>query len=516
MAGDEQRLSTKGTKEHEGREIKFNFSFFGFDADSWLEHGISPLSHYSGAEPACGFLPQRRRAVDPMRSSEQFFASWKRSDPHPNPPPEYRERGPEAKNLRQTPFAGLLRISSCPFVSFVDHFFLILLLIAGISVAPALAQDSWNLVSADFQSRPVTLIGMDESGVQIAGSGGAAQTVGWDNLLELDHIQPPAAAPAKSGGFALYLNGGDEIFGSPVSMADDTLTWQHSVLGKIEVPEDRMSAIVRVGQSAAGIDQPRKADIVRLLNGDVTTGVIQSLTDSAVVIRPADADSSAQIDIANVAAILLADSDPLAPPPGRAWRVWLDDGSSLRVPLATMQHGQLNVGFMPGHTAPIDPAAVASIEQTNGPVRWLTDLTPTQVVYHPFLGENFPPQFDHPVDDPSATIRAKFPPFRHGIGVHSYTKLTYAIPDGFAAFRTQFAVERISGSDMTKTDLSVRILLDGTVAQEFLHVHYGNVAAPVIIDVAGKKELSLEVDFGDDLSAQGRFVWLDPAFVRGK
>jgi hypothetical protein len=78
----------------------------GFDAHSGHGRGIFPLSLYAGGGPGWGFLPQRGRTVDPMRSSEQFSASLNHPDPHPNPPPAYRERGSETRNLRQTRRGG--------------------------------------------------------------------------------------------------------------------------------------------------------------------------------------------------------------------------------------------------------------------------------------------------------------------------------------------------------------------------------------------------------------------------
>jgi NPCBM/NEW2 domain-containing protein len=272
---------------------------------------------------------------------------------------------------------------------------------------------------------------------------------------------------------------------------------------------------------------------VRLVNGDATSGVVQNLAGGSVTIQPGAADAgadaagadapvaeAAQISLDKVAAILLADADPMVSPlsgAAAAWRVWLSDGSSLTVPLATLAEGgqsKLSIGFSPQKTNDADLSAVSCIELLNGPVRWLTQLTPSAVVYHPYLERSFPPRFDHPVDDPTVSIRARFPSFRHGIGVHSYTRLTYAVPEGFGAFRTQFAIERIAGSDMAKADVTVRLLLDGKVAAEFAHVRYGPVADPVNLDVHNARELALEVDYGDNLDAQDRFVWLDPAFVR--
>ncbi len=379
--------------------------------------------------------------------------------------------------------------------------------------------DSWNLVTSDFQPHPVKLVSIDAQGLKVADTDGSSpRTVPWSTVLELDHIQTRSGAP-NDAPFSLRLNGGDSIGGAPVSVANDIVTWKQPLLGQLEIPEDRVSAIVRTGQAIDGLDSPRKADSVRLLNADLTTGVMQSLDANGVSIQAAGADNAAQISLDKVSAILLADPDPLASSGGAnsAWRVWLSDGSSLTVPVATLSekdNAQLAIGFSPQKTSSIDLSAISSIELLNGPVRWLTELTPTEVVYHPYLDENFPPQFDHPVDDPTIPIRSRFPSFRHGIGVHSYTKLTYAVPNGVTSFRTQFAIERIPGSDMSKADVTVRLLLDGKAAKEFPHIHYGGVAEPLTIDVSTAKEISLEVDYGDNLDAQDRFVWLDPAFVK--
>jgi NPCBM/NEW2 domain len=376
---------------------------------------------------------------------------------------------------------------------------------AGQATAPAGAP--WTLVTADFQSKPVKLLAMDEQGVRLAASSPAGSTtVAWNDLLELDHRTPKSPTAATNpAGFTLYLNGGDAVGGKPLSIANDTVAWNQPLLGRMEFSEDRVNAIVRGKPFIADLDQPRNVDEVRLANGDSVSGVVQGLSDSTVSIQPADLPSPARINLNAVSAILLADPDPRAASPGRALRVWLADGSCLTVPLARLpgsDAAELRIGFNQKQTFTVALADVSRIEQLGGPVRWLTSLTPLQVIYHPYLDENFPPQFDHPVDDPAVSIRNRYPAFHHGIGVHCFTQLNYAVPPGFSTFRTQFAV-----------DLNVRILLDGKPAAQFPHVHYGPVAAPVILDVKGAKTLSLVVDFGDDLGAQGRFVWLDPAFV---
>jgi hypothetical protein len=391
----------------------------------------------------------------------------------------------------------------------IQNFFFLILL-----AAPIASAQKWTLVDGNFQSRSVTISAMDRQGAHV--DGGKVEP--WDQILELDHAGVSQSNSTQP--FDLRLNGGDSLAGAPVAIAGDMIVWQHPLLGQLQIPEDRASAIVRAGTAIAAITEARRQDTVNLINGDSTSGVVQGLADARVSITPAGVDVTAQIGLDKIAAILLADPDPSSPPapgPDGAWRIWLSDGSSLTVPRLTMaadQPGRLQIGFGDKTAATIDASAVSCIERLNGPVRWLTELSPTEVVYHPFLDEDFPPRFDHPVDDPAVSIREKFPPFRHGIGVHSYTKLTYAVPDGFSAFRTQFAIERIAGSDETRADLAVRISVDGKVVQQFPHVRFGPAADPITVDVHGAREISLEVDYGDNLAAQGRFLWLDPAFVK--
>lgn len=382
------------------------------------------------------------------------------------------------------------------------------------AAASAQDQNAWTLVSADFQARPVNLLSIGNTGITVTDASGAPpKAVAWSDLLELDQAASASAPPARQP-FNLYLNGGDCVQGSPISITDDTLIWQQSLLGRISLSEDRINAIVRDGQNIPALDQSRNADVLHLVNGDVLTGIVEKLDADGVGFRPAGADSDVQIGLDKVAAILLADPDPTAGPTGQALRLRLIDGSSITVASALSDADRLHVGLGDKADHFIDLSALLSIEQLGGPVRWLTSLSPQEVIYHPYFTEDFPPRFDHPVADSAISIRDKFPAFHHGIGVHSYTKLTYAVPPGFAAFRTQFAVDRIPGSDMTRADLTVRLLTDGQVTAEYKHVHFGSIAAPVTVDVSNAKMLSLEVDYGDNLNAQGRFVWLDPAFVR--
>src|ERR1700722_14356098 len=75
---------------------------------------------------------------------------------------------------------------------------LLLLALFAIFVAPSFSQDTWTLVTADFQSRQITPIAIDDKGIKTT-----TDTIGWDKVLELDHLTPSANQAA--GDFSIYL-----------------------------------------------------------------------------------------------------------------------------------------------------------------------------------------------------------------------------------------------------------------------------------------------------------------------
>jgi hypothetical protein len=58
------------------------------------------------------------------------------------------------------------------------------------------------------------------------------------------------------------------------------------------------------------------------------------------------------------------------------------------------------------------------------------------------------------------------------------------------------------------------VKLDDKVVHEQTDFRAGVLAPPLVIDVTGKKQLILEVDYGQNYDVQDRFNWIEPAFLR--
>jgi hypothetical protein len=129
----------------------------------------------------------------------------------------------------------------------------------------------------------------------------------------------------------------------------------------------------------------------------------------------------------------------------------------------------------------------------------------------PFLELSWPARMDRAVD--GEPIRFGERTFSRGIGVHSYSRITFPIDPAMRAFRTQYAI----AGDWPYANVTVRIKLDSQVAYEKKDVRGGVLASPVLIDLNGHAQtLTLEVDYGQNYDVQDRFNWIEPALLRVK
>jgi hypothetical protein len=390
---------------------------------------------------------------------------------------------------------------------------LILTIAPAISSPRALADTEWSVTNAQFQSSREKISSLDAQGIHIALASGGQSVMSWDGLLEITRVPDPSAAvaplaaatqPAK---FDLFLIGGDRITGEPVSVASEKLQWKSPVLGDIEIPLNRLAAICRAGSAIKGIDESRADDVVRLGNGDSAHGIVTQISSSGVALQAGDATPTLAWD--TVTDVLFS-----TPPGGgignkRMFRVRFNGDVSITVPAAFLAGDQITINFDAKTSRTLPVSVVQAIEQINGPVSWLTALAPAENIYKPYFSENFPARFDRTVED-GQPIREKFPQFHHGIGCHSYSKLVYDLDGKYPQFRTQFAVD----SQSPLADVTVRILLDGKLVFERKNVKAGQIYPVQLVPLNNAKTLALEVDYGENLATQDRFVWLDPALIR--
>jgi hypothetical protein len=160
-------------------------------------------------------------------------------------------------------------------------------------------------------------------------------------------------------------------------------------------------------------------------------------------------------------------------------------------------------------------ASVASIEQLNGPVSWLSSRLPSESVQTPLLDTPRPARMDRSVT--GKPIRFGERSYARGIGVAPFSRLTFPIDIAsrgpYQTFRTQYALDAGAGQ---YADVAVSIKVDGKPVHERRKLMAGELSPVVLVPLpAAAKTLTLEVDFGGNYSVQDRFNWIEPALVVG-
>jgi hypothetical protein len=388
-----------------------------------------------------------------------------------------------------------------PLRVFVPSWFICLLVFSG----TIRADEQWILTTADFKSEKVAIRAIDDAGLHIPGS--PERVIPMSQFLQLDR---DGGSRATAPRLFVVLIDGDHLGGAPTGISGESLLWRSPALGEISFPLKRVRAIQRAAQAAPLNDANRTEDVLTLVNGDSLRGIVSDLTASDITIQPTGGETTT----VSLASIVSAD---FASPPGatiasanlhRAFRVTTADGTVLTSDRVNLQQRDLHVRLPDGTDRPVPLSSVTGIEQINGPVVWLSSITPTESVQIPSFSQRaVPAQMDRTVQGDLIQLNGRP---TYGIGVHSYSRLVFPIDTSCKTFHTQYEID----GDQPWADVTVRVKLDDRVAYEKAHVTSGAVSDVVKLDLNGAKRLTLEVDYGENYDVQDRLNWIEPALLR--
>jgi hypothetical protein len=373
----------------------------------------------------------------------------------------------------------------------------------------------WTLTTADFKSTTVQLRGLSADGFKILSLDTKTERVVPLNQF-VSVSRPAGDEPVVPASFTLALTNGDRLTGEPGSVANEKLTWLSPSLGSVPIPFSKLLCINRGLNVSVPDDQP-KQDIATLANGDTVSGVFTDCADLKVTMQ-ADAGPTS-LPLESIKRIVFAASGSHGVnDSARAFRVRLADSSILTVADAKSDGTKLTL-ILAGKnatTVEVPMTSVLGIEQLNGPVGWLSSMIPTENVQTPYLGGDisWPAKFDRSVDGSPLSFNGHI--FDHGIGVHAYSRLTYAIDPQWKVFRTLYAIDSQRDQPRKYADVTVRIKLDDKVVQEEKHFREGVLSPVVLLDLNGAKTLTLECDYGDAGDTQAHLDWLAAAFLHEK
>lgn len=154
-------------------------------------------------------------------------------------------------------------------------------------------------------------------------------------------------------------------------------------------------------------------------------------------------------------------------------------------------------------------AIVDRIECRSGRLTYLSDLTPVRYDFTPFLIKKWPYARDATLLGREIRLAGRL--HQKGVTMHSRAALTYNLGGQYR----QFAVTvGISDEMRDRGDVTLAVLGDGRVLWEASNVRGGQPPLEVLIEVTGIRELSLHVDFGEDLDLSDHVCWGSARLVR--
>jgi len=340
------------------------------------------------------------------------------------------------------------------------------------------------------------------------------------NLVSLK-IKDRTCSIAPSDPLAI-LAGGDVFVLRPESIDDESLTGQwvrFPAWPPVKLPlESVRAALIHrpAGRSAdaqllnQALEYTEPQDAIVLTNGDTLAGELAGLSGQRMELAAPSGKSA--VDLAAVRAVIfnpsLTNSEPWK---GEGALICLVDGSRFRVrdlKFGALDRLTMRTAF--GRELDLPLAAVESVRFLGGCAVYLSDLSPEDYRFQPFLDLKWPLRSDQNVCGGRLTLRGI--EYAKGLGVHSKSTVTYRLDGKFRHFQATIGVD---DDAQGKGSVVFEILLDGKPAYKS-GVLTGSSPAVAIerLNVSGAKQLTLRVDYATLGDIEDHADWCDAVLLK--
>lgn len=335
-----------------------------------------------------------------------------------------------------------------------------------------------------------------------AGDGGAV-LLNWRDIDVVRLSERQAAVP--STGWVVLTVAGDRIHGDIVGGDSRSVRVRNSILGEFDLSLQQLVRIGRVPLKLRGDSANRDEDALELSNGDLLRGAVARCRESGVVFF--DGKEDREVAWAEVGSIRFAALSPKTAD-GLRFMVSLADGSVVIADRVDCSGGEARLRCLLGEMRPIDTDEIVSIETLGGRRTWLSMMEPVEFKMTPYFDIRW--GFERDRNVLGAPLKSKGVTYARGVGLHSASRISYALDGNYERFRALVAVDDSAGA---LADVQVRILLDETVLGELPSLTADDEIKSVDVRVSGGRMLTIEVGFGKNADVQDRVNVLNAALI---
>lgn len=364
--------------------------------------------------------------------------------------------------------------------------------------APAVGE---QLQTIDGQRLTGKLVGLTDAKATFQPEKGDTRKLPRDDVQRV--IWAEAASLEESSAQAVATVGGGLIAIRQMQVADGHVAFTHPLLGKVGVPLSHVQRIYLPGSAQTlaalrkDLPEPREEAatrdvlLIRQRSGRLTplSGVLSGADAKEVAFRWREEQRAVPRE--NVVAVVMAPAgaaevDPVARLIGPAGD---------RVPLSAVrvEDGKVLATTTWGQELRLAVKAVAALELLSDRLTPLTELKPAETRHVPLFRLAFPPQVNR--STLGQAMRLDGEEIAEGLGVHSFTELTYDLDGQYKTFLAQVGIDdavRPAGK------AGVVILGDGEPIGEPLVVEGSKDSQTLRVDVSGVKKMTLRVEYGPD------------------
>ncbi len=344
----------------------------------------------------------------------------------------------------------------------------------------------------------------------------------WLKTKNLVSMKVKERTSALAPGPLVILAGGDVLAVRPESIDDEWLTgrWTHfASWPAVKLPLETVRAVLfeRPRDPAASarllsrvLEYDDSQDAVILTNGDTLAGELSGLDDKRLLLTTSLGKSG--IDRSGIRAVIfnpsLTSSESLK---GEGALVSLVDGSRFRV--RDMKFGSLDrllVHTLFGVELDFPLTGLESLRFLGGCATYLSDLTPAEYRFEPYLALDWPLRRDRSVAGGFLTLRGTEYP--KGLGVHSRSSVSYRLDGKYRWFRATVGIDDDAAG---KGSVTFEVLADSRSIYKS-DVLTGTSPAVTLdrLDVSGAKLLTLRVDYATQGDIQDHADWCDAVLIK--
>ncbi|MBL8878746.1 MAG: NPCBM/NEW2 domain-containing protein [Phycisphaerales bacterium] len=341
-------------------------------------------------------------------------------------------------------------------------------------------------------------------------TGDAEAKIAWSDLLVVKNLSPEAAAPATAP-LRFTLSDGSSFVGAITAGGEREFECEPAIGGRFRIDLSALVSVRATGASSKGL---AKLDALANEGGATEDVAVVSRGDQVLVLSGAARGATPDklnfewngkvtaVGWDRVAGVIFARPTPrgasslLTTTQGDIFAGRISGGDAESI---VLQSGLVDRIALPW-------ARVAKIECRSDRYVFLSDLKPQSYRNEALFEHEWSLGVDASLLNKPLSLGGRV--YAKGLAMHSRSEAMFRIENSFSQFA---ATAGISDEMRERGCVSMRVLGDGRVLWEAAQVRGGEAPRDVLVSLRGVRDLTLLVDFDEDLDLGDHAVW---AFAR--